>query len=366
MSPLLPLLALTIRDPQVDLPKLRPMLEWAGMERLKQRANTAKAWAPENFGALGIDPKAPIKAMVPALDGPLIVELAIADPNQVDRAIATKPIRGMTLARTDRRLVVQEPFPNAEALQRPTKGKAPLTLEVNDWEAIEHALVEVELQPRRIEAKGTASLTLAANLIANDLLADRPARRYLASLGAVIELSGTAGAGAFREALIEAGMTTEEADRARKLLSGEHAVALTKDGQLAGVVRLSGSAAKKDVAAFIARMIALQPGLQIREIGDGFLLGWFPGADPKASPALGKEIAEAPHAETAIDLRVDPRALINALRKRARTRIGPAVHGAQLTIFEALYENVLRKAKSARFTASRVRGEIQATATIEH
>ena len=240
-------------------------------------------------------------------------------------------------------------------------------MEIRELDPVERGTIEIELGEGQIRATANASLSMAARMIAADLLSDKPAKKYLASLDSIAELSGAAGPGALREALIEAGMPSVEADEARKLLSGEHAVVLTKQGMLAAVVRLSGSAAKKDVAAFQARLAQLQPGLEVRDLGGGFLLGWFPGEDPKAVPDLSREtIASAPRASAASELRLDPPALIAAMRRRIRTRVGPSVPSAHLTIFEALYENLLRKTKAVRVVASRARGEMQVTAVLDY
>ncbi len=399
-----PRIAVTLRDPSVNLPKLRPLLEWVGRaepslapDRLERwagsRLGQAKLFDPATLKALGLDPKAPIRVLLPETRGPLILELSVAEPSRVDALIGAlpgaKPVastkavilqragaRPLLVTRIDRRLIVQEvvdptraavELREGEATDRAKpKGRAPLVIQIRDLEPIEQAQIDVDLAPNAIEAKARARLSLAARMIAGDLLGGRPARRYLRALEGIAELSGTAGPGALREALIEAGMPAAEADDARKLLSGEHAVSLTQDGILAGVVRLSGSASTKAVAALSERLQRLQPGLQVQRAGS-FLLGWFPGADPARGVALSAEQLEAaPRAEGPLQLQLSPGSLLPALRRRARTRSGPVVPIVPLILFETLYEGLLRNTSSVRLVATEGRGEARLTVNVEY
>src|SRR5688572_17475423 len=78
MPPLAPLIVLTIHNPQVDLQKLRPALEWIGRaepmlqpERIerwsKQNLGIDKPFDPSSLAKRGLDPKAPIQLTFPEL-----------------------------------------------------------------------------------------------------------------------------------------------------------------------------------------------------------------------------------------------------------------------------------------------------------
>lgn len=418
MSLLLPLLlaasvppevAATIHDPEVTLPKLVAPLAWLGRAEPMLRPERFARWAKNNLGvadpfdpaklkAVGIDVKKPIHQIRPHQDGPFIIEASVADAKRVDAAIAAlkrgekivvkkalwstaalvRPTASAPLlvARIDRRVVIQElafgrlepeqiaaQFAAAETLRRPRAKRGPITLQIRNVSPVARMDLAIDLASDRIEVEASVRLDLAARLVASDLISGTRAARYLEKLPSrAAEVASVAGPGAIRQALIEAGLSTTEAARARRLFAGEHAVALTEAGTLVGVARLSGSASKKEVEAFTASMKSLHSALQLRRAGP-FLIGWFGGKDAKNVTSVLDEPSRTRMEEGALGVWLDPKSLFRALRARARLT-GPRIGLGRLTLVEALYGPLLKATDRATLIASRKRGRIAVKMTL--
>lgn len=418
MSVLLPLLiaasvppevAATIHDPEASLQKLEAPLSWLGRADPMLRPSRFARWTKNNLGvddpfdpkklrAVGIDVKKPIHQMQPVQNGPFIIEASVEDPKKVDAAIAAlkrgkkivvkKPLWSAAalvypaasapflVARIDRRVVIQQLpvgdlspkrvaalFAASEDVRRPKARRGPITVQVRNVSPVSRMLLGIEVEPEHIQVQGRIRLDLAARFLASDLIRPGPAERYLERVpNRVAEVAATAGPGGMQQALVELGLTTGQAARAKRLFAGEHSVVLTEAGTLVAVARLSGSASDKAVRSFMTSLKSRHPSLEIRRTGP-LLVGWFGGKDEEAVAAVLDEPSRTRMKGGAIGVWIDTRNLFRGLRARARLP-GPRIGRGRLTLVEALYGPLLRGAKRATLAASQKRGGIAVKITL--
>jgi hypothetical protein len=395
-----PPVEITLLDPSRDLASLAPLFATfakadptlhpdAIRRSFAASYRTGDPFAHETWRSLGIDTKRPIRWI--ATDRTWAVEATLSDPKKLvlprteavaageapwsSATLAGGAGRPLLIAIAGGRVVAIElapgmdpatAFREVESLERSRiRSKGPWVVRLSGVDEIEQADLTAKLEPKRWSVSGTMRLALASRLLSDEVVLPTKAKRLLDAMPSkAMSLSGTAGPGAIREALIEAGLPSNEADEAKKLFSGEHSVALGEDGTLVAAARISGSAKEAAVAAFIDRMKTIDPVLDLRRQGP-FVLGLYRGPSESAvtkwlaAPSLNGEASAS-----AVEVDLSPPVFFSSLRNRARGR-GPRIGLARLTLVEALYGPLLRSMRRVRGTASRGTGALDIDATFE-